>query len=215
MMLGSEVAVLVHREHREVDHPEELEVVVAGGPAQIEPQGPEHRPRVTLVRSADHEEQVARARRRAPLSPLASSSGARCLATGERSDPSASTTIHTRPLAPSSRARSTRASSTDREVSRAPALMPATMPPAASTPANAWNPVPANSLAEVDEFHAESGVGLVGCRSGASPRCQVIRGKGRRQLDAPQLAGHRDDHRLEGGEHVLAVPERALRCRAG
>ncbi len=68
-----------------------------------------------------------------------SSSGERNLATGERSDPSSSTTIHTSPLAPSSFARSVRASIRDLVDSIGPALSPRTTPPDSSAPLNARN----------------------------------------------------------------------------
>ncbi len=69
-------------------------------------------------------------------------------------------------------------------------------------------------LAEVDDLHAETHVGLVGAVGGHGLGVGEA-GKWDRDLDALQLSDHRGHHVLERREHVVLIPEGAFQIQLG
>ena len=99
----------------------------------------------------------------------------RNFATGERQPPPSSTYAHTRPPAPWPCANSISLSSSARDSSCAPALMPRTTPPPSSTPRKTLNSVSPQRVAEVADLEPEAHVGPVG----AEARDRVVVGQAR------------------------------------
>ena len=150
---------------------------------------------------------------RAPSAAAAAciSSGFRNFAIGER-QPSASTTAHTSPFAPSPFACSV--SSSKRLRGKSPlALNPRTTPPDSSAPLKTLNSEPSKAVGEVGDLHPDPAVRAVAAV--AQHHVVVLEPLDRRlDLDAGR-AEDRGDHAVHERDHVLLLDERHLHVELG
>ena len=190
-------------------------------PSELEPQRAE---RLTGGRRlvGDDQQQVALGRLQA-LPDRRRSPARRGTSRSASASPSAWTNAHTSPLAPCCLATSVSASSSARDSSRAPALMPRTTPPDVERTENTLNSEPVTAVAEIVELEAEAGVGAVGAeprdRLGVRhprPRRRRARSNPLEPRTRPPItASVRVDHVVLVDERHLDVELRELRLPVG